>query len=401
MSDTLASEISPTSVAEDVKLLSEEDTTATEGTDIDLDGDSGTDTEPSETEETEPEETVEEPEAEEEEETEPEEVDPNALPGRPTFKDIKKEYPDFFKKFPAVREAMWKESQYSRVFPTVEDAVQANQVTQVFHALEQKLTQGESDVLIGALKADGNAEKFVDNFLPTLTKVDPNLYLRVVTPLFTTVYEGLVNQSRETGDKNLLGTAQRLSMFLFGKIEPPKGLVEKPKAPVVDPEKEQLKQRLEAVGREKFENFQGEILNAASHELRRTAGIGLDPTGKYNQAEREAILDRMLSEVDAKLGSNALHNREMAALWQQAQRTGLTKQIRDRIVQTYLGRAKPILNAVKAGYTGTKKPSPAGAKVPIGRAVPSKGTPAVNAKTIDWKATSDEDVFNDRVTLRK
>src|SRR5437763_300329 len=61
------------------------------------------------------------PEKEEEEEEEE-----HGIVGRPTFKDIKAKYPNLFKDFPDLRDMVFRERDYSELFPTVEDAKEAH-----------------------------------------------------------------------------------------------------------------------------------------------------------------------------------------------------------------------------------------------------------------------------------
>jgi len=78
---------------------------------------------PEEKEEEKKEEEKKEEAKEEEEEEEEEELELG--PRRPSFKEIKEKYPDFFKTFPELREAFFRESEYTKIFPTVEDAKEA------------------------------------------------------------------------------------------------------------------------------------------------------------------------------------------------------------------------------------------------------------------------------------
>ena len=63
----------------------------------------------------------EEPSDEAEDESEEEEDEPKVTYyDRPTVKQIKDKYPDFFKSFPQLRDMYFRESEFSKVFPTID-----------------------------------------------------------------------------------------------------------------------------------------------------------------------------------------------------------------------------------------------------------------------------------------
>jgi hypothetical protein len=147
-------------------------------------------------------EEVEEPEEEEDEEEveeeDEEEKEDEKLPSkyhRPIFSEIKKEFPDFFKKFPDLRETYFRESKYSTIFPTVEDAEEALAKTEAFDAIDSDLRKGSTKALFDTIfQIDQEAGmKVVENFLPQIYQKSPDLYYGIVSPLIEGFVKNLFN----------------------------------------------------------------------------------------------------------------------------------------------------------------------------------------------------------------
>src|SRR5216684_3091765 len=60
----------------------------------------------------------------------------------PKRQAILKEFPELFKKFPAIEHAIYREQQYAEIFPTLDDAKEANARLDDFKAFENELFDG-------------------------------------------------------------------------------------------------------------------------------------------------------------------------------------------------------------------------------------------------------------------
>src|SRR5216684_2440964 len=60
----------------------------------------------------------------------------------PKRQAILKEFPELFKKFPAIEHAIYREQQYAEIFPTLDDAKEANARLDDFKAFESELFDG-------------------------------------------------------------------------------------------------------------------------------------------------------------------------------------------------------------------------------------------------------------------
>src|SRR5216684_2162863 len=97
------------------------------------------------------------------------------IASRPTIKEINAKYPEFFKDFPDLRHAFFREQEFSQIFPTIDDAKEAAENLESFSNLEEFVLSGTSDGLKSFLEAaeegkKGSLQNIVANFLPTLYK---------------------------------------------------------------------------------------------------------------------------------------------------------------------------------------------------------------------------------------
>ena len=155
---------------------------------------------------------------EEKEDTEQEEVDaePVQIPfDRPSIKAINEKFPGFFKEFPQLKDAIFREARFTSYFPTVDDAKEAFEDNEAFTNLSDSALSGDSAPLLDSIfKTDAKAGlAFSVSFLPNLYKKDPEAYSQTVTPLF----ENFLRQVYKSNDESMKNSAINAASFLWGE----------------------------------------------------------------------------------------------------------------------------------------------------------------------------------------
>lgn len=355
------------------------------------------------------EEVTEEEDAEEkvEEEPEPDENEEIAQ-GRLTFKEVSKEFPTLFKKFPALRHAFFKEQEYSKVFPTVEDAQEAHKKATDYAYLERDLLSGEPKQLFSAV-AQTSPEAFgklVSKVLPAIYEVDKDAFYEMTEPILKNALQAAFREgnSSDTQDgKNLALAARYLNKFLFrsteiGDAQP----VIREKTP--DPERVKFEQERNQFQEQRFHDFRENIVETIQKELSKLTINGLDPENKLNEFVRKSIIKETIEQIGSVLEKDSRHLATMDSLWKRARLNGLTQEHKARILQTYLGRVKEILpvirSKVRSTATGETKVKTA-IKRPTGTGTGTQSPQPLNPRKVDWNKTSDLDILNDNVKYRK
>lgn len=364
------------------------------------------------------EEQEEEEDKEEEKDEEDEEEEDDEIRGdRPRFAQIRKEYPDIFKKFPDLRQIMIREERFSQVFPSVESAREAEEKSGFYDQFEASLVAGDPAPILKTL-AENNVGSFkdvIDNFLPTVFALSRDAYFHVTQPVVVRALKATLDKGVATGDKNLILAARHVSKYLFGQDQVPE--IRQQKGP--DPESARLQHERESFFKERFAIVDADVNTQVQTELRQTVSRLISKEKSLTSYEKKALARDIIGELDRELASDDKHNRIMRDVWKRASQAGFTRNTTDRIAQTYLSRATGAIPKVAKRLISEalkdRRPAPTGKKTSQserrpqhGQAsrVPQSGPPrrtnrVPSAGEIDWGKTSDLDLISGRATLKR
>lgn len=351
-------------------------------------------TEPAETEEEEEETLIPETEEEEEEETEEEEEEVDeegkktgkkvkkakkeketsdeeeeaelaAAAGddefkKSTYKAIKKAFPDFFKKFPALKNDLFRAQAFGAVFPSVEDAKEAAQVVQNYNQLRDVVLNGETDKFLGEVKDLGEKEfnTFTEKFLPALYSLSKDKYYDVVTPVLRASLQSIIKRGIAKGGKiggtesnegqNLINAAIVAHQDLFGNSD-----VEAENKPLSssdtkkDPDREKFEKERNEFLQEKHkgvrEHVEGNVKTTLINEIK----AGLDPHNTLPAYVRDNLIRDIFLELDSSVSKNEAHMNVVNSLWKKELASGFTGQNKDKLVQAILSAARPLIPGIR------------------------------------------------------
>lgn len=354
-----------------------------------------------------------EPEAEVEEEIEQEEEEPKEiLPHeRPTIAAIKEEYPDFFKKFPTLKDAFFREKQFSEVFHTPAEARDAAATVEEFNDLRTDVVEGTGEKLLPALKESDSLGKFSKNFLPNLFKVDKDLHWQVVLPIIEDVVRIAYADGVKRGDDNLKWGAYYVAQNILGDpsiAEGKKTLVVKDEPSKPDPKVTDERTKFE---NERYNAFNIDVHEAVYNGLVNEVRKGFKDDDGLTKFMRSSIEKAVIDEVVNKVKADKEFSRYKDRLWKEAKSSGYRTDDKSRIINASLARAKSLVSSIRRGLIGEalgnlpseqqkrkdkletvnsrKEPGSSGRDSSIRQRTPA-------AKNIDWKKTSDIDFLNDQ-----
>lgn len=363
---------------------------------------------------------TEEDDEEEEVKTEPKDEEVSYY-DRPTIKQIKEKYPDFFKTFPQLRDMYFRESQFSKVFPTVEDAREAYENSDNYIALRDSALNGDARAILSAVdNSDSRAlNKMAGNLLTTLYDISKDAHWAAVSPVLQNVVQSFYQEGIANQSDDLKNAALHLSKFLFNNFDVARGKSVVPQSsPQLEEERNKLQSEKNKFVAEKFNNFSSSVYAEGGNGLLRLIGgeKKLDPEGSLTKGMKDYIVNKIVDEVNLQMKSDPEHVRMMQSLWNKARRDGFGDQWKSRLTSAYLARAKSLIPSVRAKYvtevlgTSAKTSDKTRQKVegqngrvePGAQGRPSKDRPVrYSARDVDWGKTTDLDFLNDNVTLRK
>src|SRR6187399_41792 len=70
----------------------------------------------------------------------------------PRKKEILKEFPEIFKKFPGMERALYKEAQYAELFPTMQEAKDAKEELRNLKGVESEIMNGDIESVLRSVK---------------------------------------------------------------------------------------------------------------------------------------------------------------------------------------------------------------------------------------------------------
>lgn len=399
---------STTSTSKDLAELSDESSVVTE----------------EETEdETESEESEEESEGttdEEEEETETPEP-PELHPfDRPSLKTIDESFPGFFKKFPAMRDMYFREAEYSKLFPTIDDAKEANENNMAYNNIREDIFSGTGEKFLNAVKTQSpqSLQKFAGSILGTLVKVDQDSFWRAANPLIEDVARSMFKKGTAENNESLANAAKYLAHYFFGNADIAEGkattaVAEKPESDVSKERKEWDDQRQFEFRTGIEKDLRGQLTDLITGSDPKTGKSRIDPDDILSPFIRNTIIDKVISDIGATLQADRSHISYMDSLWSRAKQNGRTDADKARIISAYLARARQLAPSLRSKYVSEAlgkrvkdvnqkraKIAAVDGKLPNNGRVSSSGSKSYNPKSIDYRKTSDYDILNDDIKYK-
>jgi hypothetical protein len=411
MPDDVVDSGSGSELADDLAILNDESSENKVETDDIVDDASETLPEP-ESDEEEIEEPIEEGEekASRDAEKEAEEVEKLDLRGKELVAKINKISPKLLKEAPELRGVIFRDHEYAKLFPTVEDAKEGASRLRSMDQFESSLMAGDSNLVLSALsQTDPNAyAKFAQNFLPTLFKGDKQTYVKVTLPLVKNILRSaMADGTRMGGDfgKNLANAGKIISKHLFDSYEVPEDA-----RPTQNSEQQKFEQERRNFYQARYQEFDTGTKVAALTKFEGDVKESLK-TYRLTEFVRDALVHKIIKETNETLGKDANHVALMNSLWARAKKSGLSDATKSQIISAYLGRVKTVMPSVRArllrealtGKSGNGNPNPKNRITPSRTTQESKVVTGrnVDPRSIDYRRTSDMDILNGKVTLRK
>lgn len=340
---------------------------------------------------------------------------------RPTIGEIKAEFPELFKKFPALKDVYFREQRYSAMFPTVEAAEEAQDNSLALTSLRDDILAGDSKNLLTAIKdTDPEAlDKVAAQLLPNLYRLSPEAHWKATLPLMENLTRQFYNEGAKRGDESVMNAALHLAMHLFGDADIAKGgktLQQIPDKGVSD-DRKRLEAERKSFQDERSGSFTINVQSKAFDGITQLVGDDkkLDPEGVLSTFVKKTIKQEIINDVNSQMAADPSHMAYINSLWKQAKESNFVGDWEARITSAYLARAKSLIPALRVKYIseamGTSQAQSGNKSAMIDKItgrreagssgkVPNQGNGVYSPKDVDWSKTSDEDMLNGRVTLK-
>lgn len=278
----------------------------------------------------------------------------------PRKREILKEYPELFKKFPFLEKVLYRDKEYTELFGSFDDAKELAEKAEVFNDFESQLLSGNTEsILRNVREADEKAFNIiVDDYLPTLAKVDKEAYFHVIGNLNKRLIMEMVQEANDTNNDDLKQAALLVNQFVFGtsKFTAPSNRVDKT---IDDKQSEVEKERLSLV-KERFEGARDDLQSRVDNTLRATISEYIDPKGAMSAyVKKNAVADAM-KILESSIASDGSVSKNLDKLWRSAFDSKFSKDSLNKIQSYYLSKAKGNLkNAILKARAEALKDLPA------------------------------------------
>ncbi len=264
-------------------------------------------------------------------------------------REILKKYPTLFKDFPYLEKAYYREQAYTEILPTINDAKQAVEKAEVLDKFERDLNDGNTELILKATKAESPKafNKIVDNYLPTLAKIDKDAYHHVIGNVIKHTIMQMVSEGRRSKNESLESSAAILNQFVFGSsdFEPPSSLVRNEK-PEDNTEKDELNKERQAFVRQKFESARDDLNTRVTNSLKNTIADNIDPKESMTEYIRKNASREAMDTLERLIENDSRFKVIVDKLWEKAFEQNFSRESVERIKSAYHSKAKTLLPSV-------------------------------------------------------
>ena len=294
-------------------------------------------------------EDTEEEDTEDKEDEEEEEEDTDKV--LTSWTDIKTKYPDFAKEFPDVKNALFREQQFSEVFSTPAEAKDVLDRVAVFDRLSNDVVdQGNIIDLFDTIKKQ-NGESFnkiAYSLLPYFQENDKDTYYELAARPIKQLLRAAWHDGN--GEKTDLGkAAAHIHKYFFKNTnfdEKVKAETGK-EASTKSKREEELESKLSQIEQNKQNDFLSTVDESYVVKMTKHIREGIDKDERLTEWTKSKISDDVLREIQRQLKKDTRYVGAVNSLIRQASQNGFTNDFKSRLINTALVRAKSLVPEVR------------------------------------------------------
>lgn len=265
----------------------------------------------------------------------------------PKRKEILAAFPDLFKKFPSLERSMYREQKYSELLPTIKDAEIAVEKASILDQYDKEVMGGSTETLLSTVR-DTDKEAFariVDNYLPTLYKVDQHSYYHTIGNVIKHTIVSMVTAGKEQNSEELSEAAAVLNNFIFGttKFTHPQNL-SKDEVTNDDKEKEERISRREKDFLERqYTSARDDLGTRVDNILKSSVDKAIDPNESMTDFVKKVATREVLEGLEDLVSRDTRFRNIYDRLWERAFENDFSRESMDKIKSAYLSKAKTLL----------------------------------------------------------
>ena len=312
----------------------------------------------------------------------------------PSRKEILAKYPTIFKDFPHLERAYYREQKYSELLPTIEEAKVAAEKSELLDEYEQEILKGSTESILNAVK-DGDKEAFarvVDNYLPTLYKVDQQSYYHTIGNVIKHTIISMVKDGKDQSNDELSAAAAVLNQYIFGTTQftHPQRLSKEEIASSESQEKEQeIYERERAFLEKQYNTVSEDLSNRVDNILKASVDKAIDPNESMTEYVKKNATREVIQDLENLIDKDTRFRSIYDKLWEKAYENDFDRESMDKIKSAYLSKAKTLLpnlirkarnEALRGSKTNSNDDRDRRGPIPVGKTRSSTAISSGSAK---------------------
>jgi len=281
----------------------------------------------------------------------------------PRKKEILKEFPEIFKKFPGMERALYKEAQYAELFPTMQEAKDAKEELRNLKGVESEIMNGDIESVLRSVKeqAPESFDKVVNNYIHTLRRVDEQAYYGVLNFVIDNAIVTAYQTGQEQNDEQLSIAAQLLNKFIHGnyQIRPPQ--YPRQVRQQNDPREAEIQQKQYELNHREFSSALTDVTERTENTIKATIDKYIDSRQQMTPYLRDKATSDVIAEFNGVLQSDPRFRNLLDNLWKDSAAQNYSKASKDKIRNQIINKAKvalpEIIRRVRADALKNNRPS--------------------------------------------
>jgi len=261
-------------------------------------------------------------------------------------KEILKAFPKLFDKYPQLEKSWYKEQEYTELFSTLGDAKEVLEKAETLDDYEKSLMEGDTESILQAVKDSDDKDtwnKVVDDYLPTLAKVDEKAYFHVLGEVIKNTIISMSGEAKKTDNKQLQAAAQLVNQFVFGtsEFQPTEKL-----SKTNDTGNDKLEAEREEFMQERFETARDELDTKIQNVLKSNVTEYIDPKDAMSSYVKKQAIREVMEDIQERISQDASFAKVLDKLWITSRDNKFSPVTTKKIRSVYLSKAQTLLPSV-------------------------------------------------------
>lgn len=261
-------------------------------------------------------------------------------------KEILAKYPDLFKDFPYLQKAYYYDQQITQILPTIEDAKTAVEKAETLDSFEAEIMKGSTETLLATVKENDRDAfaRVVDNYLPTLFKVDQDAYFHTIGNIIKHTIISMVRDGKAADTEELITAADTLNQYIFGtKTFSHPSRLSRDEKPEDNQKEQELSERERNFVEREFNTAKDNVSVKIDNVIKATVDKNIDPKGSMTDYVKRNAVREVNEKLENLIEKDKRFRDIYDKLWERAANDNFSKESMDRIYHAYMSKAKTLL----------------------------------------------------------